>query len=38
MIYSEASLVQNALISKGLETPLIPSELLSEDKYQRIKM
>jgi GTP cyclohydrolase I len=38
MISSEALLVQNALVAKGLETPLIPSELSSEDKYQRIKM
>lgn len=37
MISSEASLVQNMLISKGLETPLIPSELTSEEKYQRIR-
>jgi GTP cyclohydrolase I len=38
MISSEALLVQNALISKGLETPLIPSELSTEQKYERIKM
>ncbi len=38
MISSEASLVQQALVSKGLETPLIPSELSSEEKYQRIKL
>tara|TARA_R110001592_G_scaffold86031_3_gene254047 strand:+ start:4127 stop:4777 length:651 start_codon:yes stop_codon:yes gene_type:complete len=38
MISSEASLVQHALITKGLETPLIPSELSTEQKYERIKM
>ena len=38
MISSEALLVQNALISKGLETPLIPSELSTEQKYERIKV
>ena len=38
MISSEASLVQNMLISKGLETPLIPSELTPEEKYQRIRV
>ena len=38
MISSEAKIVQKALISKGLETPLVPSELSSEDKYQRIKL
>ncbi len=38
MISSEAKIVQKALISKGLETPLVPSELSSEEKYQRIKL
>jgi GTP cyclohydrolase I len=38
MISSEALLVQNALLSKGLETPLIPSELSTEQKYERIKI
>tara|TARA_R110001592_G_scaffold177076_2_gene417321 strand:- start:132358 stop:133008 length:651 start_codon:yes stop_codon:yes gene_type:complete len=38
MISSEALLVQNALISRGLETPLIPSELSTEQKYERIKV
>lgn len=37
MISSEAKLVQQALLARGLETPLIASELSAEQKYQRIK-
>lgn len=37
MISSEASLVQNALLSRGLETPLIENNLSAEEKYLRIK-
>lgn len=37
MISSEAMVVQNALLEKGLETPLIPNQLSDDDKYQRIK-
>lgn len=37
MIRNEAKLVRHALIDKGLETPIIPSELTSEQKYQKIK-
>jgi GTP cyclohydrolase I len=37
MISTEAELVRNTLIEKGLETPLIESTLSSEQKYQRIK-
>tara|TARA_R110002167_G_scaffold37371_26_gene117214 strand:- start:717 stop:1367 length:651 start_codon:yes stop_codon:yes gene_type:complete len=37
MISPEASLVQDALISRGLETPLIQNELSPEEKYLRIK-
>lgn len=37
MISSEASIVQKALLSKGLETPLIQNELSAEEKYLRIK-
>ena len=33
----EALKVRNALIEKGLETPLIDNQLSSNDKYQRIK-
>ncbi|MCT7940626.1 MULTISPECIES: GTP cyclohydrolase I FolE [Shewanella] len=32
-----AQKVQSALVEHGLETPLLPSELTSEQKYQRIK-
>ncbi|MCL1114576.1 MULTISPECIES: GTP cyclohydrolase I FolE [Shewanella] len=34
---AEALKVQQALLAHGLETPLIPSEMTSEQKYQRIK-
>ncbi|MBB1381054.1 GTP cyclohydrolase I FolE [Shewanella sp. SR41-2] len=34
---AEALKVQRALVDHGLETPLIPSDLTSEQKYQRIK-
>ncbi len=37
MISSEAALVRQALQDKGLETPLKPSDLTTEQKYQRIK-
>lgn len=37
MISSEAKLVQEALLERGLETPLIPNGLSAEEKYQRIK-
>lgn len=37
MISSEATIVKNALLERGLETPLVPSELSAEDKYERIK-
>ena len=34
---SEALLVRNTLIEKGLETPMIYTGLSNEQKYQRIK-
>ena len=37
MISAAALKVQSALVEHGLETPLLPSELTSEQKYQRIK-
>lgn len=37
MISPEANLVQTELIKRGLETPLVPTELTAEQKYQRIK-
>lgn len=37
MISSEAQIVRDTLIEKGLETPLIPTETTAEEKYQRIK-
>lgn len=37
MISSEAKLVQQTLIEKGLETPLIETNLTSEEKYARIR-
>ncbi len=37
MITPEARLVQETLIEKGLETPLVPSALNDEQKYERIK-
>ncbi|GLP96402.1 GTP cyclohydrolase I FolE [Paraferrimonas sedimenticola] len=33
----EAAKVREALLEKGLETPLVPSEMNSEQKYSRIK-
>ncbi|MGZ9899432.1 GTP cyclohydrolase I FolE [Shewanella gaetbuli] len=36
-ISDSAKKVQHALIEHGLETPLIPSDMTSEQKYQRIK-
>jgi GTP cyclohydrolase I len=37
MSTQEAKLVRDTLVSKGLETPLIPSQLSPEQKYERIK-
>lgn len=37
MSTQEAKLVRDTLVSKGLETPLIPSQLSPELKYDRIK-
>jgi GTP cyclohydrolase I len=37
MISEIAALVRDSLVEKGLETPLIPSNLSSEEKYSRIK-
>jgi len=37
MISPEALKVQQVLVEKGLETPLMPIEMTSEEKYQRIK-
>ena len=37
MSTQEANLVRDTLVSKGLETPLIPSQLSPEQKYDRIK-
>lgn len=37
MISNEAKLVQQALIEKGLETPLVENNLTSEQKYDRLK-
>ena len=37
MISSEAKLVQEALLARGLETPLVASDLSPDEKYQRIK-
>lgn len=34
---AEAQKVQQALIAHGLETPLVPSNMTSEQKYERIK-
>ncbi|MGI2039790.1 GTP cyclohydrolase I FolE [Shewanella frigidimarina] len=34
---AEALKVQQALVAHGLETPLVPSNMTSEQKYQRIK-
>lgn len=36
MISSEAKLVQEALLERGLETPLVPNGLSAEEKYMRI--
>ena len=35
-ISPEAELVRNALLARGLETPLIPNGLNRDEKYQRI--
>jgi GTP cyclohydrolase I len=37
MISEIAALVRDTLVEKGLETPLIPSNLSSEEKYSRIR-
>jgi GTP cyclohydrolase I len=37
MISSEAQLVKDALVAAGLETPLKPTDLSPEQKYERIK-
>jgi GTP cyclohydrolase I len=37
MISSEAKLVRDALVAKGLETPILPTTLSNEEKYQKIK-
>ena len=37
MISSEAALVRDTLIEKGLETPLVNNGLTNEQKYQRIQ-
>jgi GTP cyclohydrolase I len=37
MISPEAKLVQQALLARGLETPLVPSPFSAEQKYERIK-
>lgn len=37
MISTEATLVKNALVAHGLETPLIDNGLSRDEKYQRIK-
>lgn len=37
MISEEANLVRNALIERGLETPLLDSGLNRDEKYQRIR-
>jgi GTP cyclohydrolase I len=37
MISSEAQLVKDALVAAGLETPLKPTNLSPEQKYERIK-
>jgi GTP cyclohydrolase IA len=36
-ISHEANLVRNALVEKGLETPLISNPLTTEQKYERLK-
>lgn len=37
MISADAKLVQETLLEKGLETPLVPSPFNSEQKYERIR-
>lgn len=37
LINPEARLVRNALVARGLETPMLPVYLSSDEKYQRIK-
>ncbi|GAM55286.1 GTP cyclohydrolase I type 1 [Vibrio ishigakensis] len=37
MLSKEAEIVKEALLAKGLETPMTPSEMNSDQKYNRIK-
>ncbi|QIA65047.1 GTP cyclohydrolase I FolE [Vibrio astriarenae] len=37
MISTEAEKVRSALLERGLETPMLPSEMNSDEKYNRIK-
>ena len=37
MISAEAALVRDTLVAKGLETPLLPSDMSADEKYVRIK-
>ncbi|MEF1187305.1 GTP cyclohydrolase I FolE, partial [Vibrio sinaloensis] len=37
MLTKEAEKVRNALLSRGLETPMTSSEMSSDQKYNRIK-
>lgn len=37
MISAEAALVRDTLVAKGLETPLLPSDMSADEKYHRIK-
>lgn len=37
MISNEAKLVRDILVERGLETPLLPSTMTSDEKYNRIK-
>ncbi len=37
MISLEAALVRETLVAKGLETPLLPSDMSADEKYLRIK-
>lgn len=37
MISLEAALVRDTLVAKGLETPLLPSDMSADEKYLRIK-
>lgn len=37
MLSNEASMVRDVLLEKGLETPLLPTQLDDEQKYERVK-